>query len=121
MPQALEAFCLKALANRPADRYAGAQHLARDVEHFLADEPVSACREPGTKRLARWGRRHRPLVAGTFALLAAALVALAAGTILLGRANAHRARERHGAAAARPSQRERPQGAAGGQRLLHDG
>jgi serine/threonine-protein kinase len=97
-PPALEAICLKALAKRPRDRYASVQDLARDVERFLADEPVSTWREPMTKRLARWGRRHRPLVAGTLALLAAALVALTAGTILLGRANAHVEQERAAAA-----------------------
>jgi serine/threonine-protein kinase len=93
-PAALEALCLKALAKRPEDRYAGARDLGREVEHFLADEPVSACREPVVKRLARWGRRHRPLVAGALGLAAAALVALTAGTVLLGRANARVEHER---------------------------
>src|SRR5262249_46257054 len=54
------------------------QALAADVEHWLADEPVSAYREPLPARLTRWGRRHRPLVAGAAALgVALALTALA--------------------------------------------
>ena len=43
---ALEAVCLKAMALRPEDRYASAPALADDVERWLADEPVSAWREP---------------------------------------------------------------------------
>ena len=34
------------MALRPEDRYASARALAEDVEHWLADEPVSAWREP---------------------------------------------------------------------------
>ena len=48
---ALEAVCLKAMALEPEDRYAIAAALADDVERWLADEPVSAWREP----LARAG------------------------------------------------------------------
>ena len=39
-------------------------------------------------RLARWGRRHRPLVSGVAALLVTAVVALSVGTVALSRANA---------------------------------
>ena len=42
IPRALEAICLKAMAVRPEDRYLSAKALADDVEHWLADEPVSA-------------------------------------------------------------------------------
>ncbi len=41
IPRALEAVCLKALARKPEDRYPTARALADDVEHWLADEPVS--------------------------------------------------------------------------------
>jgi serine/threonine-protein kinase len=79
VPRPLEAVCLKALALRPEDRYASATELARDVERWLADEPVSAHQEPLYVRAARWARRHRPLVAGAFALLLTALAALTVG------------------------------------------
>jgi tetratricopeptide (TPR) repeat protein len=76
---ALEAICLKAMALRPEDRYASPRALADDVEHWLADEPVSAHREGLWPRLGRWARRHRPLVAGAAALLVTSVVALAVG------------------------------------------
>jgi serine/threonine-protein kinase len=76
VPPALEAICLKAMALRPAERYDSPLALADDLEHWLADEPVGAYREPLPARLGRWRRRHRALVAG---LTAAALVALLLG------------------------------------------
>jgi tetratricopeptide (TPR) repeat protein/tRNA A-37 threonylcarbamoyl transferase component Bud32 len=76
VPAPLEAVCLKAMARRPQDRYATALALAADVEHWLADEPVSAYREPVRVRLGRWARRHKPAVA---AVAAAVLVALLLG------------------------------------------
>ena len=68
-PKPLEAICLKAMAYRPEDRYASAQELARDLELWLADEPVSAWHEPLPVRARRWIRRHRAVVmAGVTAL-----------------------------------------------------
>ncbi len=64
---ALEAICRKAMALQPGDRYESAAALAGDVEHWLADEPVSAWREPWGVRLARWGRRHRAVVTAAVA------------------------------------------------------
>jgi serine/threonine-protein kinase len=78
VPPALEAACLKAMAPRPAERYGSALDLAAEVERWLADEPVSAYREPGYDRLRRWGRQHRPLVAGAAALSAMVVVLLVA-------------------------------------------
>ena len=59
--------------------------LADEMEHWLADEPVSACREPLTVRLTRWGRRHRLLVTGLAATLIVAVAALAVGNVLVAR------------------------------------
>src|SRR5262249_18465457 len=53
-----------------------------------------AWREPAPDRLMRWGRRHRPLVAGLAATLVAAVVALAVGTVLIGRQRAEALRQR---------------------------
>jgi serine/threonine-protein kinase len=93
-PAALEAVCLKALAKKAASRYATAKELAGEVQHWLADEPVSGYREPATTRLARWGRRHRSLVTSAAALLVALVLGLTAGAVMLGQANARIDRER---------------------------
>jgi serine/threonine protein kinase len=83
VPAALEAICLKAMSLAPAKRYATAADLARDVERWLADEPVSAFREPWIARCLRWGRRHRTWVAGAGALLLTLTAALGVGLVLL--------------------------------------
>jgi tetratricopeptide (TPR) repeat protein len=72
--RALEAVCLKAMALKPEDRYARPRLLAEDIERWTADEPVTAWREPTSRRLLRWLTRHRT---GTAAAGAALLVALA--------------------------------------------
>jgi tetratricopeptide (TPR) repeat protein/serine/threonine protein kinase len=74
VPPALEAICLKAMALAPGQRYGSPQALADDLEHWLADEPVRAYREPLLARLGRWRRRHRALVAGVTAAALALLV-----------------------------------------------
>ncbi len=81
IPKSLEAICVKAMALKPADRYPTPRALAEDVEHWLADEPVLAYREPWPDRVRRWSRRHRTLVATAAAALVLGLlgsVALAA-------------------------------------------
>jgi serine/threonine-protein kinase len=86
--RALESICLKAMAQSPPDRYSSARALADDVERWMADEAVSAWREPWTRTLMRWLTRHR---VGVTAAGAAALVALAGTAAVLGvqtRANA---------------------------------
>jgi serine/threonine protein kinase len=59
--KSIESVCLKAMALAPTDRYETALDLARDVENYLADVPVTAYEEPFSLKLARWGRRHRAL------------------------------------------------------------
>jgi tetratricopeptide (TPR) repeat protein len=83
VPPALEAICLKAMARAPAERYASAVELAREVDHWLADEPVQAYREPWPARLLRWGRRHRTMVASAGVLLLTSVVGLALGLFFL--------------------------------------
>jgi tRNA A-37 threonylcarbamoyl transferase component Bud32 len=74
VPRALDAICRKAMAYKPEDRYATAKELGDEVERWLADEPVTAYREPLGARARRWARRHKPLVAGVAALLLTALL-----------------------------------------------
>src|SRR5262249_22013531 len=65
-----------------------------DVERWLADEPLSAYREPLPARLARWGRRHRPWVASAAAFLLVAVVVLAGGLWAVNRERERTATER---------------------------
>jgi tetratricopeptide (TPR) repeat protein len=77
IPVDLETVLLKAMAKDPASRYATAQEMALDLERFLDDEPVLARRPSPLARAAGWSRRHRGLVASTFAVLLLAVAAVA--------------------------------------------
>jgi eukaryotic-like serine/threonine-protein kinase len=83
VPPALEALCFKAIAKKQADRYASAIDLARDVERWLADEPIDVYREPWPQRASRWARRHKPIIAASAALLMTTLVGLSIGIGLI--------------------------------------
>jgi len=87
IPAALEAVCLKAMALQPGDRYPSPLALSEDVEHWLADEPVSVWREPLATRARRWARRHRPTVAAAAAAALAGVLGLAAVAVVQVRAN----------------------------------
>jgi tRNA A-37 threonylcarbamoyl transferase component Bud32 len=86
--RALEAACLKAMALKPDDRYATPKELVDDIERFMADEPVTAWREPFARRARLWARRNRAAVASA---AAAVLVALAGtGAVLAVQTQANR-------------------------------
>ncbi len=91
VPRALEAVCLKAMAIRPESRYPTAQALGADVESWMADEPVSAWREPWYTRARRWIIRHRTLVTACGTAAGVAIVCLVAIALLV---RAARERER---------------------------
>jgi serine/threonine-protein kinase len=99
-PPPLEAVCLKALAKRREDRYPSAQALAEEVLCWLADEPVTAYRDPLTVRLTRWGRRHRTAVTTGAALLLTTTVALVIGLVAVNGERAHTARAKQATEAA---------------------
>jgi WD40 repeat protein/serine/threonine protein kinase len=83
VPPALDAVCRKAMAPDPSGRYATALELAADVERWLADEPVSAWREPWAVCARRWLARHRSLVTAAAAAVVVAVVGLTVGLVLL--------------------------------------
>ena len=85
--RALEAVCLKAMALKPEDRYGSCRALAEDVERWMADEPVSAWREPLSRRARRWARRNRTAVTAAAVALVAGVVGLAAVAAVQARAN----------------------------------
>ncbi|HKI18210.1 MAG TPA: protein kinase, partial [Isosphaeraceae bacterium] len=76
IPRPLEAIVLKAMALDPPKRYASPRALAEDLEKWLADEPVSAWREPWSVKARRATARHRTLVTTGLALSFLAVVAL---------------------------------------------
>src|SRR5690606_15271452 len=85
VPRPLSAICLKAMSLRPEDRYPLPRDLAEDLEHWLADEPVSARRDTWSERQARWMRRHRTAAQTAFAaLVLVAVVAVGASILIQG-------------------------------------
>ena len=69
VPRDLDSICLKALANRSADRYADGTELADDLAAFLEGKPVAARPLSTPAYLMRQGRRH-PYLCASVALSA---------------------------------------------------
>jgi tetratricopeptide (TPR) repeat protein len=61
--------------------------LADDIERWMADEPVSAWREPISRGVRRWMQRNRTAVAAALVALVALLAGLGAVTGVQARAN----------------------------------
>jgi WD40 repeat protein len=70
----LEAICLKALSQSPADRYPNLDAMADDLDHWLSGKKIKA--KPRRVPVAERARRHA-------AFLVAAAVALALGVLLV--------------------------------------
>jgi eukaryotic-like serine/threonine-protein kinase len=87
VPQALEAVCLKAMAKESSGRYPSPRALADEIDHWLADEPVGAWREPISARAGRWMRRHRTAMTGAAAAVLAGLIGLSAVAGVQARSN----------------------------------
>jgi WD40 repeat protein/serine/threonine protein kinase len=83
VPPALDAACCKAMAPAPSERYATALALAADIEHWLADEPVSAYCESWAARAQRWMRRHRTLMSTVVGALVIALFSATVGLVIV--------------------------------------
>lgn len=78
LPRELDWIILKCLEKDPARRYETPTGLARDVERYLADEPVLACPPSRGYRLRKFAQRHRR------ALLAAGAIVLLLVTAVVG-------------------------------------
>ncbi len=74
VPRDLETIIRKTMAREPAERYVSADHLAEDLENFLAHRPIRARRNTLSERAWKWCRR-KPALAGLWIVLALGLAA----------------------------------------------
>jgi serine/threonine protein kinase len=84
----LDWIVMKALEKDRSRRYQTANSLARDLERYLADEPVEACPPSAAYRLRKLARKHRRLLAagGAFlGLLVLAVIGLVIGLVVVNR------------------------------------
>jgi serine/threonine-protein kinase len=73
----LDVLCLTAMHRDPQRRYSSVDALVRDIDHFLAGEPLEARPDSFRYRFGKFVRRHRPQVL-TAAAVTLAVVALTA-------------------------------------------
>ncbi len=79
----LDWIVMKALEKDRNRRFETANSLARDIQRYLADEPVEACPPSVSYRLGKLLRRHKPaLAAATGGLLALIVLASTIGYFL---------------------------------------
>jgi serine/threonine protein kinase/tetratricopeptide (TPR) repeat protein len=88
----LDWIVMKALEKDRARRYDSAGGFARDVEKYLADEPVEACPPSRRYRLGKFARRHRAALAVAASFAAMLLIAASVSTWLAIRARRERDR-----------------------------
>jgi hypothetical protein len=99
----LDWIVMRCLEKDRTRRYETASGLARDVEHYLKDEPVEACPPSAGYKLRKFVRKHKAVLA-TAATFAALLLAGAAAStwqaVRATRAESEATRERDAALAA---------------------
>jgi serine/threonine-protein kinase len=79
----LDALCLAALHRDPRRRYGSVEALARDVDHYVAGEPLEARPDSWGYRAGKFVRRHRGAVAASLAIVAALLALVTFYTLRL--------------------------------------
>ncbi|MBK9385558.1 MAG: serine/threonine protein kinase [Planctomycetes bacterium] len=87
----LETIVLRCLQKEPERRYATAAELARDLERYLAGEPIDARRDSTWYLLRSSARRHRGLVVATLVVILALCAGLVAALLQWQRAEEERA------------------------------
>lgn len=87
LPPELQAIIEKSLRKEPTDRYASAEHLADDLESWLADEPVSVVRDSVPVKLRRWMKDHPAITGAVLAGAACVAIAMSLGMLMLASQN----------------------------------
>jgi serine/threonine protein kinase/tetratricopeptide (TPR) repeat protein len=99
---------MKALEKDRARRYETANGLARDLERYLADEPVEACPPSAGYRLKKFARKYRKALVTAAAFVVLLLAGIAG--LALGLVSVQRAKDRTDTALGRESKaRQRAQ------------
>jgi hypothetical protein len=83
----LDWVVMKCLEKDRSRRYESASALARDVEHYLADEPVEACPPSALYRMRRFARKHKGFLAAATIFILLLIGGLIASTSEAMRAN----------------------------------
>jgi serine/threonine protein kinase/tetratricopeptide (TPR) repeat protein len=99
----LDWVVMRCLEKDRTRRYDSASGLARDLEHYLKDEPVEACPPSAGYKLRKFGRKHKVVLATAAAFAALLLAGAAASTwqaVRATRAESEATRERDAALAA---------------------
>jgi WD40 repeat protein/serine/threonine protein kinase len=74
----LDWIVMRCLEKDRTRRYDTASSLARDIQHYLADEPVEACPPSAGYRLRKFTRKHKKLLTTAAAFAALLLLGVAA-------------------------------------------
>jgi len=82
----LDVLCLRAMHDDPTRRYSTVDALIRDVDHFLAGEPLEARPDSVRYRAGKFVRRNREAVAATATLLVLIVSIVVYYTVTLTRA-----------------------------------
>lgn len=106
IPAPLNAVCLKAMALEAEDRYETPNALADDIEHWLADEPVSVHRESLAEQFGRWARRNRSWVAAAAAALVLVTFVAIVAALFINQSRREEKRQRGLAEEARQKEQE---------------
>ena len=85
IPAELSAISMKALEKEKKARYATAEEFARDLDRYLAGEPVSARPLGAGQRLGRQLKRQRKVLLAAGSVAALAVVALVVMALVLGK------------------------------------
>ncbi|MGA2255993.1 MAG: protein kinase, partial [Thermoguttaceae bacterium] len=79
----LDWIVMKALQKDRSRRYQTASEFAQDIERYLSNEPIHARPPTLSDRVAKWARRHRPLVWSAVVLLVLGTIGSFISTLLI--------------------------------------